>query len=234
MWSDIYSILASTQHGFRSDFSTFTAIQTLYDTIKETIVFKQYFVCFVDFEEAFHSITRTSLLSKHRSLWVSNHSIKVIFSMIQRNSISLSTGKYLQEPIIQTVGLAQGNKLSPLLFAIFKADLSDTLLSAPNQPIIVFYVDYLAIGTTDLSSLQEYLNTLHTYCKMNRLSVNVKKTKIMRFCKGGGLKKKPNIRYGKEPIELVNEFVYLGVKFQKLETNKTFKTPGDQSCNCYK
>ena len=49
---------------------------------------------------------------------------------------------------------------------------------------------------------------------MNRLSVNVKKTKIMRFCEGGGLKKKPNICYRKEPIELVNEFVYLGVKFQ--------------------
>ena len=49
---------------------------------------------------------------------------------------------------------------------------------------------------------------------MNRLSVNVKKSKIMRFCKFGALKKKPNISYGKESIELVDEFVYLGVKFQ--------------------
>ena len=69
--------------------------------------------------------------------------------------------------------------------------------------MILFYADDLAIGTTDLSSLQEYHNTSHKYCKMNRLSVNVKKTNIMRFCKGGGLKKKPNICYRKEPIELV-------------------------------
>ena len=80
--------------------------------------------------------------------------------------------------------------------------------------MILFYADDLAIGTTDLSSLQEYLNTLHKYCKMNRISVNVKKTKIMRICKAGGLKTKPNICSRKEPIELVNEFVYLGVKFQ--------------------
>ena len=49
-WSDIHSTLPETQHGFRSGFSTFTAIQTLYDTINEAIVFKPYFVCFVDFE----------------------------------------------------------------------------------------------------------------------------------------------------------------------------------------
>ena len=214
VWSDIYSILPATQHCFRSGSSTFTAIQTLYDTIKEAIVFKPYFGCFVDFEKALDSINRTSLLSKLRSLGVSNRFIKVIFSMIDRNNISLSTGKYLQEPITQTVGLAQGDKLSTLLFAIFIADLSDTLLSAPNQPMIFFYADGLAIGTTDLTSLQEYLNTLHKYCQMNRFSVNVRKTKIMRFCKGGGLKKKPNNSYGKEPIELVIEFVYLGVKFQ--------------------
>ena len=51
-------------------------------------------------------------------------------------------------------------------------------------------------------------------CQINRLLVNVKKTKIMRLCKGGGLRKKPIICYGKEPIEFVNDFVYLGIKFQ--------------------
>ena len=125
--------------------------------------------------------------------------------MINRNCISLSTGKYLQKPITQTVGLAQGDKLSPLLFAIFIADLSDTLLATPNQPMIIFYADDLAIGTQDLSSLQENLNILHKYCRINR---------NMRFYKGGGLRKKPIICYGKEPIEFVNEFVYLGIKFQ--------------------
>ena len=91
---------------------------------------------------------------------------------------------------------------------------SDTLLATPTQPMIIFYADDLAIGTQGLSSLQKNLNTLHKYCKINRLFVNVKKTKIMRFCKGGGLRKKPIIYYGKEPIEFVNEFVYLGIKFQ--------------------
>ena len=49
---------------------------------------------------------------------------------------------------------------------------------------------------------------------MNRFSVNVKKNEIMRLRKGGGFKKKSNICYRKEPIELVNEFIYLGVKLQ--------------------
>ena len=124
--------------------------------------------------------------------------------MINRNCISLSTGKYLQEPITQTVGLAQGDKLSPLLFPIFIADLSDTLLAAPNQPMILFYADDLAIAAQNLPSLQENLNTLHKYCRINHLFVNVKKTKIMRFCKGAGLQKKPITCYGRESIEFVN------------------------------
>ena len=83
--------------------------------------------------------------------------------------------------------------------------------------MIIFYADDLAIGTQDLSSLQENEK------KTNRLFVNVKKTKSMRFCKVGGLRKKPIICYGKEPIEFVNQFVYLGIKFQTNQPEKPTK-----------
>ena len=167
VWSDNYGILPATHHAFGSGFSTFTPIQTSYDIIKEAIVFKPNFVCFVDFEKAFDSINRTSLLSKLRTLGVSNHFIKVIFSMIDRNRISLSTGKYLQEPTTQTVGLAQGDKLSPLLIAIFIADLSDSLLSTPNQPMILFFSMLMTLQLVP-QTYRLYKNTSIPYINIAR------------------------------------------------------------------
>ena len=36
----------------------------------------------------------------------------------------------------------------------------------------------------------------------------------MRFCEGGGVKNKPLIAYHKQPIDYINEFIYVGVKLQ--------------------
>ncbi|XP_011881792.1 PREDICTED: golgin subfamily A member 6-like protein 1 [Vollenhovia emeryi] len=59
------------------------------------------------------------------------------------------------------------------------------------------------------------IKRLGRYLKDKRLELNVGKTKIIRFRKGGGKNKEAEWRWNKEKIEEVKEFKYLGYTMQK-------------------
>ena len=63
--------------------------------------------------------------------------------------------------------------------------------------------------------LQMSLIQLEEYCLKWNLYVNVEKTKIMIFQKGGVLNKLDKWFYAGNEIEIVNSFNYLGVVFYK-------------------
>ena len=59
---------------------------------------------------------------------------------------------YLSTNISQTIGVPQGDKLSPLLFALFLANLSAELEG--TGCFTSFYADDLAIGSTELDNVK--------------------------------------------------------------------------------
>ena len=88
----------------------------------------------------------------------------------------------MSDPIKQTVGVPQGDKLSPLLFAIYIADLVGYLSAGGSSSI--FYADEQALCSDSLENLQKSLHLLESFCNQNYLKVNVKKTKVMKFHRG--------------------------------------------------
>ena len=58
--------------------------------------------------------------------------------------------------------------------------------------------------------LQIALDTVHQYCTRYNLSVNINKTKIVVFSRGK-VRNFPMFKYGSSTIEVVSEYVYLGV-----------------------
>ena len=61
--------------------------------------------------------------------------------------------------------------------------------------------------------LQEGLNLLHDYCIKWKLKINVNKTKIVVFKKGGILSRNLSFYYNEQQFEIVNKFRYLGLVF---------------------
>lgn len=59
------------------------------------------------------------------------------------------------------------------------------------------------------------LNRLEDFLDRKRLLLNRKKTKVMRFRRGGGRLKNAEWRWRGKKIEEVKEFVYLGYTFQR-------------------
>lgn len=65
--------------------------------------------------------------------------------------------------------------------------------------------------------MNENLKKLETWCELNRLSINTKKTKSVLFCnpKSSNLKVKLSLKFNNDLIEGVEKYVYLGVVLYK-------------------
>ena len=113
-----------------------------------------------------------------------------------------------------TIGLRQGDILSPVLFSLVLEDLElflqDSitcgLLIEDLVLILLLFGDAMAIFGKTPEDLQHNLDLLQEYCNTWDLGVNASKTKIMVLRKRGGLKP--------ENME-VNGFLYFAlVQFQ--------------------
>ena len=86
------------------------------------------------------------------------------------------------------VGLLQGEIISPFMVALFKDDIEMNLQENLNDGITIDQLQlYLLLFSETREGLQNQLNNLETYCKTWNLTVNVLKTKIVVFRKGGNL-----------------------------------------------
>ena len=130
--------------------------------------------------------------------------------------------------------------LSPLLFVLFIGE-SVTMLheagcngiyineQAPNIMILLFADDIAICGDT-VGRLKEMIKTLENYTKRWGIKVNMDKTKIIVFRRGGQLRGNESFSFMKEKIEIVNEYKYLGVYFTtKLKWSKATKTLAQQA-----
>lgn len=93
-----------------------------------------------------------------------------------------------------------------------------------NIYLLLYADDIILFGKTP-EDLQNTLNVLKDYCQRWKLTVNITKTKIMIFRKGGRLPDNLNFKYNDSIFEIVNKFCYLGVVFtsggSSFETQKT-------------
>ena len=212
-WLNAYDILPESQHGFRSGHSTITAISTLMKDVDKALDESMpYYICFVDFRKAFDFINRRILFTKLHTLGISGHFLNVLFQRVVNNFVYIRIDQYLTDQLPQNIGVPQGDRLAPLLFTVFIADLD--IFLRKTGVTVVFYADDLAIGHTDLSKLQRALLTLGKYCEKNDLEVNTEKTKVMKMRKAGRLCLYDLLTYKNTALEFVNTFNYMGAVLQ--------------------
>ena len=74
------------------------------------------------------------------------------------------------------------------------------------------YADDTIILSENPEGLQLALNGVEDYCNTWQLTVNTSKTKIVIFSKGK-IRKVPSFTFGGDVIDVVYDFIYLGVRF---------------------
>ena len=80
------------------------------------------------------------------------------------------------------------------------------------QIYLVMYADDTVLFAESKSKIQDLLNCYINYCELWKLSINPDKTKIVIFGKNYN---KPNIKIRENSLEIVTNFIYLGITFSK-------------------
>ena len=137
----------------------------------------------------------------------------MLINVLQIPKIS---GQLLSQ-IVTTVGLKQGDNLSPILFNIFFDDVE--IFDTSCDPVILtdelsinhlLYADDMAILSLSSDGLQNSLDKLKFYSDKWHHELNTTKTKIIAFSTTDRLLKRYRFSYNDKILEQVREFKYLG------------------------
>ena len=219
-WATENNVITDAQFGFKADHSTVDAIFILQSLIDKKIKNKKKLYCaFVDLKRAFDSVYRNGLWFKLIKNGVDGKILKIIRSMYSQAKSCVRHFGSLSDFFKCDVGLLQGEIISPILFSLFLADLETFLQIDADAGItleqisiyLLMFADDAVIFSETVEGLQTSIDNLRQYCDKWNLTVNISKTKIVVFRKGGPLSQQERWTYGNEEIEIVNNFNYLGV-----------------------
>ena len=172
----------------------------------------------MDFRKAYDSVDRRLLVERLAAMGVWGKMLLAVTSMYQQVPMCARVQGQVGPMFNSSVGVKQGDPLSPLLFGLFIDELEAFMADkAPGVGVSVaerlcqmlLYADDVVLFSESAADLQLQLNALREFADTKHMSVNVDKTKIV-VCQ-------PQPRdqftwvYDGLPVESVLEFKYLGI-----------------------
>ena len=199
-WAESANVYYEEQAGFRKGYSTVDQIFNLF-VMGEKYLSKRrgrMYVSFIDFSRAFDQIPHISLFVQLIKRGIHGCILQVLRSMYSKLKASVRTNSGLTEWFECIVGTRQGCMLSPFLFAMYVNEF-DLLrlegcrgiqISAEQFPgvNVLMYADDMVLCSDTVGDLQKQLCVLEMYCRMWGMTVNLTKSRIVVFRKGGTLR----------------------------------------------
>ena len=119
--------------------------------------------------------------------------------------IIIHDGIRLSPEIKQVIGVLQGDSFLPSCF-VFSLYPSAVLSNAQ----VCLYADDLVFYSSDSIDVQHGPAAFHGWCQNNLLTVNLEKTKTLKFWREGRLAHYDAFTYGQEVIQFCKIYEYLG------------------------
>ena len=170
----------------------------------------------MDLSKAFDSLSHTILISKLRHYGICDVTLKLMKSYLENQKQYVQFDTCTSDMKSIRNGIPQGSILGPLLFFIYINDFPNSsklfnFLMYADDTTLFCCLEDITFHNKELV-LNNELQRVHLWLKANRLSLNVKKTKYMLFCKQKGTEiKELNLRISNDAIQSVNNFNFLGL-----------------------
>ena len=210
---DKHKLLSEHQYGFRPNRSTSMAVIDLVEQITTATNNKQYTVgVFIDLSKAFDTIHHEILLKKLEIYGVRGKANEWLKSYLSNRLqyVHMNGTDSNKEEI--TYGVPQGSVLGPRLFIMYINDVCEIF----NQMSCVLFADDTSLCCSGkhldqlLDTVQNELSALKNWFDVNKLSLNVSKTKFIIFG-NRPITKGAKIMINNVEIERVFETKFLGV-----------------------
>ena len=215
MYFDKYNLLAEQQYGFRKQHSTeYAAVKFIDHVSKEMENGKTFDTFTFDvllFKLKYYGVTDTVLDLMRR--YLTNRKQYVVFNSCQPDYSEIYTG------------VPQGSILGPLFFSSY----INNLINVSNRLNFLIYADdtiiYFNLEELEYLSRERDINSelekVNTWLKLNKLSLNAQKTKLIVFHRKQKHCVEINVQINGTQIERVESFIFLGIM---LDENLTWKS----------
>ena len=208
------------QYGFRKEHSTEHAVLELIDRITKTMDNDEIPInIYLDLSKAFDTLEHNIIIGKLRHYGVEGVSLSLFQNYLTNRKQYVEYNNAKSDTLNINTGVPQGSILGPLLFIIYINDFSQ----ASKLFNFIAYADDTTLTST-LScfghnatvgdrerKINAELGKIDEWLKINKLSLNIKKTKFMIFAMPTKKYQVPLIQLNDVVIERVSNFNFLGV-----------------------
>jgi hypothetical protein len=221
------NLLSGSQHGYRGNRSTQSAVLEFTNQIRKAGDCKKYSgLVFVDFQKAFDMIDHEILIQQLSDLGIRNENLQWFKSYFQDRQITVRNGKSISKFNPLSRGTPQGSSLSGLLFSIY-INLVPNVFKHCNA---IFYADDLVLWFSSESTdeieanLQFDIDNLCRWCDTNFMRINVGKTKTLLISPPRKPTMKLLVKIRNDVLQQETVFKYLGVLIdEKLNWNSHYE-----------
>jgi len=223
-WAEEEEKICKEQAGFRRSYSTTDHIYTLISMAKKTVFGRRsgkMYVAFVDYKKAFDTVDREQLWQVLQKIQTSTKMIKMIKAMYLSVQSCVKWGAKFTDFFSCPLGVKQGCLFSPLIFSLLISEVANfvrlkgrhgiQLLPGLEEIFLLLFADDIVLISSTPTGLQNQLNNLNIASKKVGLSVNLDKTKVMIFRKGGHIAAREKWFLDGNELEIVNKYKYLGL-----------------------
>ncbi|KAL1448382.1 hypothetical protein WDU94_001910 [Cyamophila willieti] len=224
-WAEKTKTIPEEQAGFRKGRGCIDQIFILNCLIQIQLRLprQKLYACFIDFKICFDGLSHDIIWQKLFHLGVAGKLIRILRNLYSNVycRIRLENDDYTERVKVNR-GLLQGDSASPLLFVLVVADLvsfmrnkgfSGVQISNTADVFLLMYADDLVLVGHSKIDLQKKINAMQQYCELNDLEVNIDKSKVVVFRRGGKLSHHDQFYYGTNRLDIVKTYTYLGVVF---------------------
>ena len=187
LWAENYGIYVEAQNGFQPGRGTTDSIFILHCLINKILDKKKsLYTFFVDFSKAVDYVIRENLWYKMIKAGVNGKILTIIRSMYNCVKTKVFSNGVMSDPFYCSLGVCQGECLSPFLFSLYINDLEECL-NVPGAGVTVehlkllmlLYAGDVVIFAESPELLQMEIDMLYNYCEQWKLSWTRKNRKFV-------------------------------------------------------
>lgn len=143
---------------------------------------KQVDTIYFDLSKAFDRVNHDVLLLKLKHYGLDDRYCIFLKTYLTDRINIVRVGRTLSTPFISNLGVPQGSNLGPLLFSIFVNDVTTVVR---HSKLLLFADDmkiYRSVSSlADCISVQRDASAIYSWCKVNHLTLNISKTRVVSF-----------------------------------------------------